>query len=90
MFNVYIRSARQQIIPPQDYGKTTGVIILLNNMTQPLAGLLVGLFSGPNQTGVVIVALSLCMGILGTAVWLFSSVVDKHRKVSKMVTITKP
>ena len=46
MFNVYIRSARQRIIPPQDYGKTTGVVILLNNMTQPLAGLLVGAVLG--------------------------------------------
>jgi MFS family permease len=89
MFNVYIRSARQQIIPAKDYGKTTGVVILLNNMTQPLAALLVGLFSGPNQTGVVIVALSLCMGILGIAVWLFSPVVAKHGEVSKMVTITE-
>ncbi|RDK00454.1 MFS transporter [Paraburkholderia lacunae] len=68
MFNVYIRSARQKIIPPQDYGKTIGVIILLNNMTQPLAGLLVGVFSARAQTGWLIVALSLAMGGIGAAV----------------------
>jgi MFS family permease len=68
MFNVYIRSARQRIIPPEDYGKTTGVIILLNNMTQPLAGLLVGIFSGRAQTGVLIVTLSATMACIGAAV----------------------
>ena len=65
MFNVYIRSARQKIIPPKDYGKTTGVIILLNNLTQPLAGLLVGLFAGRGHTGLLIVLLSLTMGAIG-------------------------
>jgi hypothetical protein len=65
MFNVYIRSARQKIIPPQDYGKTTGVIILLNNMTQPLAGLLVGVFASRAHTGLLIVTLSLTMGAIG-------------------------
>jgi hypothetical protein len=68
MFNVYIRSARQKIIPPEDYGKTTGVVILLNNMTQPLAGLLVGVFSARAQTGWLIVILSMAMGCIGAAV----------------------
>lgn len=68
MFNVYIRSTRQKIIPPEDYGKTTGVIILLNNMTQPLAGLLVGVFANRAQTGWLIVILSLCMGAIGAMV----------------------
>jgi uncharacterized protein (DUF697 family) len=67
MFNVFIRSTRQQIIPPRDYGKTTGVIILLNNLTQPLAGLLVGLFAGRAHTGLLIVLLSLTMGAVGAA-----------------------
>jgi hypothetical protein len=65
MFNVYIRSARQKIIPPKDYGKTTGVIILLNNLTQPLAGLLVGVFASRAHTGLLIVVLSLTMGAIG-------------------------
>ncbi len=67
MFNVYIRSARQKIIPAKDYGKTTGVIILLNNLTQPLAGLLVGVFAGRGHTGLLIVLLSLTMGTIGAA-----------------------
>ena len=73
MFNVYIRSARQRIIPPQDYGKTTGVVILLNNMTQPLAGLLVSLFSSRTQTGPLIVALAATMGAIGAGVSIGSA-----------------
>jgi MFS family permease len=70
MFNVYIRSSRQKIIPQADYGKTTGVMVLLNNASQPLAGLVVGLFASRVDTGVVIAALTLCMGLLGAAVVL--------------------
>ncbi len=79
MFNVYIRSARQKIIPPQDYGKTTGVVILLNNMTQPLAGLLVGVFAGRAQTGLLIIVLAGVMGGVGGAVAAGSAVVKRKR-----------
>ncbi|MEM5296340.1 MFS transporter [Burkholderia sp. JPY481] len=79
MFNVYIRSARLQIIPPEDYGKTIGVAILLNNLTQPLAGLLVGVFSARTQTGPLIVALSLTMGGIGAAVSIGSALLRRKR-----------
>jgi hypothetical protein len=46
MFNVYIRSLRQKLIPPRDLGKTTGVIVMLNNLSQPLAGMLVACLPG--------------------------------------------
>jgi hypothetical protein len=82
MFNVYIRGARQRIIPPEDYGKTTGVVILLNNLTQPLAGLLVGLFSARTQTGPLIVTLSLAMGGIGAAVSLGSSLLRRKRALA--------
>ncbi len=68
MFNAYIRSARQAIIPPRDYGKTTGVIVLLNNATQPLAGLLVGRFSGHGRVAPVVTLTSIVMAIPGGAV----------------------
>ncbi|NTJ45002.1 MFS transporter [Agrobacterium larrymoorei] len=73
MFNVFIRSMRQRIIPRQDLGKTTGLVVMLNNLSQPLAGLLVTLFAGIYGAGGVITALSLFMGIVGVlvgAVWL--------------------
>lgn len=54
--------------PPRDYGKTTGVIVLLNNATRPLAGLLVGLFSGPGRVALVVTLTSIGMAILGGVV----------------------
>ena len=65
MFNIYIRSSRQKIIPPGDYGKTIGVIVLLNNLTQPLAGLTIALCSGFATTGTILLALTALMGLLG-------------------------
>ena len=82
MFNVYIRSARQKIIPPEDYGKTTGVVILLNNTTQPLAGLGVGIFSARAQTGLLIVALSLAMGCIGATVSIGSALSRRRRALA--------
>jgi MFS family permease len=82
MFNVYIRSARQRIIPPQDFGKTTGVVILLNNLTQPLAGLLVTLFPARTQTGPLIVGLALAMGSIGIAVTAGSVLLRRRRTIA--------
>lgn len=41
LFNVYIRSLRAQIIPKEHFGKTTGFIIMCNNLSIPLSGLAV-------------------------------------------------
>lgn len=71
MFSVYIRAGRQRIIPPQDFGKTSGVVVLLNNLTQPLAGLAVGLGAqGADARGVVTVLVA-SMGLIGGVVlWM--------------------
>ena len=70
MFSVYVRSLRQAIIPPGDYGKTTGVVIMLNNLSQPAAGLAVGLFAAKTDPSAVIAALTGVMGLLGAVVWV--------------------
>lgn len=71
MFNVYIRSLRQKIIPPRDLGKTTGVIVMLNNLSQPLAGMLVGVFAGVMEGRGVILGLVGAMGLIGILVaWM--------------------
>lgn len=73
MFNVYMRSIRQRVIPTQDFGKTVGVITLLNNLSQPLAGLLVALLATPWGTQSVMLALSMMSTLLGvTALWWFA------------------
>jgi hypothetical protein len=79
MFNVYIRSLRQKVIPPKDFGKTTGVMITLNNLSQPVAGLMVSLFSGSGQLGAVIGGITLVMGGIGVAVALSSSAPLRER-----------
>lgn len=84
MFNVYIRNARQQIIPQEDYGKTTGVIIAINNLSQPLAGLLVSVFaSSLDSAPTVIMACVLVMGVLGIAVGQRRYVALRHGGLQK-------
>lgn len=76
MFNVFIRSMRMRLIPRQDLGKTTGLIVMLNNLSQPLAGLLVTIFAGICGVGNLIAVLSLFMGMLGILIgylWLRQS-----------------
>ncbi|WP_421553542.1 MFS transporter [Pseudomonas yamanorum] len=68
MFNVYIRSTRQRIIPVQDFGKTVGVLTLLNNLSQPLAGLLIALLAAPLGTQTVILILVGITALIGAAV----------------------
>ncbi|KTB66604.1 MFS transporter [Pseudomonas fluorescens] len=68
MFNVYLRSTRQRVIPVQDFGKTVGVITLLNNLPQPLAGLAVALMAAPLGTQAVILLLAGITLLLGVAV----------------------
>jgi hypothetical protein len=41
LFNVYIRGERARIIPAEHLGKTIGLIVLLNQCSVPLSGLLV-------------------------------------------------
>jgi hypothetical protein len=69
MFSVAIRAERQRLIPARDYGKTSGLIVLLNNLTQPLAGLAVGAWSGALGAAGVIGLLTVGMAAIGLCVW---------------------
>jgi MFS family permease len=77
MFSVYIRAARQRIIPAQDFGKTSGVVVLLNNLTQPLAGLAVGLGAQGADARGVIAVLVVGMGVIGVVVVLLAAM-EQH------------
>ena len=65
MFNIYVRTLRKEIIPAEEFGKTTGVIICLNNLSQPLAGLVVALFAAGDDARLVLLGLSAVMAVLG-------------------------
>lgn len=67
MFNVYMRNVRQQVIPPEDFGKTVGVLTLLNNLSQPFAGLAVAVLAGPLGTRGVLLLLVSLAAIIGVA-----------------------
>ncbi|WP_298958518.1 MFS transporter [uncultured Roseibium sp.] len=69
MFNIYVRTLRKEIIPPSEFGKTTGAIICLNNLSQPLAGLMVALFAAGDDARAVLLGLAAIMALIG--VWTF-------------------
>jgi len=45
LFNIYIRTERSKIIPQEHLGKVIGFIVFLNQLSLPIAGLLVANFS---------------------------------------------
>lgn len=67
MVNVFIRTHRARMIPVADLGKTTGIIAMLNNLSQPLAGLVVGAYATGSDSRGVILALTLGMGLMVVA-----------------------
>ncbi|MFG0411944.1 MFS transporter [Pseudomonas sp. NEEL19] len=74
MFNVYMRNVRQRVIPAQDFGKTVGVITLLNNLSQPLAGLLVASLAASVGADGVILMLAVLSAMIGAAaMWCFAT-----------------
>lgn len=45
VFNIFMRTWRAQIIPKEHLGKVIGILVLLNNFTLPLSGILVASLS---------------------------------------------
>jgi len=65
MFNVYIRTTRQAIIPAADYGKATGMIVFFNNLTKPVAGLLIAALDGYLSAQWVVLSLVIFTSVIG-------------------------
>lgn len=70
MFSIYIRSMRLHLIPPRDFGKTTGLVVMLNNLSQPLAGLIVALFADRVGVEATILGLTVAGAALAAAAWI--------------------
>jgi len=68
MFSVSIRSLRRRVIPPKDFGKTTGLVVMLNNLSQPLGGLIVSATAGFLATGSILLAVALVMLVTGVLI----------------------
>ncbi|WIX33269.1 MFS transporter [Salinicola sp. JS01] len=45
MFSVFVRYTRQQVVERKDLGKASGFIVLFNNISQPIGGLIFGFVS---------------------------------------------
>lgn len=71
MFSVFLRSARKKVIPIKDFGKTTGLIVLLNNVSQPIAGLVVGLLAGSMDVRIIIFLVAMGMLVIGACSVLY-------------------
>jgi uncharacterized membrane protein len=69
LFSVAIRAYRRQIIPAADFGKTTGLIVMLNNLSQPLAGMMIAIFGARFSLPQLAIILPLLMLLVGGVVW---------------------
>jgi MFS family permease len=67
MFSIVMRSTRTKLIPAEDFGKTVGLMALLNNLSQPLAGIVVGTLAGRAGVPHVILLMTFCMALMGLA-----------------------
>jgi hypothetical protein len=64
------------------------IVILLNNMTQPLAGLVVGMFSVRQGPGLIILILSVGMGCVGILV-LIVPLIRRDRSNSAVSVLSR-
>lgn len=83
MFGVALRAERQLLIPAQDFGKTSGLMVLLNNATQPLAGLAVGAWSTSLGAAGVVAVLTAAMAVIGFAVLVRVAANPAHSLTNK-------
>ncbi|MBO0345356.1 MFS transporter [Roseibium limicola] len=80
MFNVYVRTLRKTLIPLEDFGKTTGLIVCFNNLSQPLAGLLVTLYAVGEDASAVIFALTMVMVATGAVLFAMPMVLGRRAR----------
>lgn len=71
MFNIFVRGLRAAVIPPSQLGKTSGFVVLLNNLSQPLAGLMVASLGGVMEGQEVVLLSTLIATALGLIVFSF-------------------
>lgn len=77
MFNIFLRSLRARVIPYKDLGKTTGFIVLLNNISQPVSGLIVALYASNFGAQRIALLTSSFAIFIGISVFIFLAVTNK-------------
>ena len=81
VFNVYIRTERVQWIPSQHLGKTIGLIVLLNQLSLPTAGILIAASSGWIGTQSLFILASLIAGVYLT--WIYKGLKRQSKTALK-------
>lgn len=77
LYNVYVRTNRAIIIPKEHLDKTIGVIVLINQLSLPLAGLLLAAFAKYSGVQGLFLITSLCL------IPLLVVFLVKHKQFSK-------
>lgn len=71
LFNVYIRTERVRWIPHEHLGKTIGLIVLLNQLSLPVAGILVAVASDKLRTQSLFIISSLAAAVYLTCIYQY-------------------
>ncbi|KJZ10834.1 hypothetical protein TW85_19115 [Marinomonas sp. S3726] len=80
MFGVFLRSLRKELIPMENLGKSTGVLIFLNNLAQPLAGLIVALLAGVYLLQDLLLYTAIFVSVFGALLGAYLAVTARRRK----------
>jgi MFS family permease len=71
MFSIFLRSLRKELIPKENLGKSTGLLIMLNNIAQPIAGLIIAIFAGAFLLQELLLYVAILVIVLGVFIGLY-------------------
>ena len=81
MFSVFLRSLRKKLIPISNLGKSTGLLVLLNNIAQPIAGLIVALLAGAYLLQDLLLYTAVSVSILGAVLGIYLTVKIRNKRL---------
>jgi len=83
MFNIFSRTFRSNIIPEKDFGKTIGLIVLFNNISQPIAGLIIATYANTIGIQPLVLYISIFAFLLGFIVFILVKVKSSNFSIIK-------
>jgi len=83
MFNIYSRTFRAKIIAEKDFGKTIGLIVLFNNISQPIAGLIIAVYANIIGVQSIVLYISIFAFLLGVIVFILQKIKSSRFSIVK-------
>ena len=83
MFNIFSRTFRAKIIPEKDFGKTIGLIVLFNNISQPIAGLIIAVYANIVSIQTIVLYISIFAFVMGSIVFILVKVKSSNFSIVK-------